>query len=359
MIVKNEEKVLARCLDSAAKWFDEVIIIDTGSTDKTRAIALGFTDHVHDLTWMNDFAQARQYAVNFATSDWVVWLDADDVLEGGKYIRQIIDQTPEDINCIQWRYVLGRDLHGNVMMELWRERAIRSSAKTHWQGKIHEVILFDEPMRAVKSSQVFVEHLPAPDLTNEGSGRNLQILLDEVETMQDSVEPRTLFYLANEYFDAKRWVEAIGVYERYVLLGSWDDEVYTALLRIAVCWRAQGLHMLAVEAALRSLAIHPTWPQAYFDLAQSQYYLQRWDYVIHWCEIGLEMQSPDTILFVNPMDWEFNWIVFYTNALYHVGMIQEALLWTQKALGIRPSDSYHLHNLTFFRSLTSEQELSN
>ena len=80
MIVKNEEDVLERCLDSVADLVDEIVIVDTGSTDSTREIAARYTDKIFDFPWRDDFAAARNESFAHASMDYCMWLDADDVL---------------------------------------------------------------------------------------------------------------------------------------------------------------------------------------------------------------------------------------------------------------------------------------
>ena len=67
MIVKNEEQVLARCLDSVADLMDEIIIVDTGSTDRTKEIAARYTDQIYDFAWIGDFSAARNFSFSKAT----------------------------------------------------------------------------------------------------------------------------------------------------------------------------------------------------------------------------------------------------------------------------------------------------
>ena len=80
MIVKDEEAVLDKCLKSVHDLVDEIIIVDTGSTDKTKEIAKKYTDKIYDFKWVDDFAKARNYSFSKATKDYIFWLDADDYM---------------------------------------------------------------------------------------------------------------------------------------------------------------------------------------------------------------------------------------------------------------------------------------
>ena len=81
MIVKNEQSILKRCLDSYAGIYDELIIVDTGSTDNTKEIAAQYTDKVYDFAWCDDFAAARNFAFSKASCDYILSVDADEELE--------------------------------------------------------------------------------------------------------------------------------------------------------------------------------------------------------------------------------------------------------------------------------------
>ncbi|HAX35323.1 MAG TPA: glycosyl transferase, partial [Tyzzerella sp.] len=80
MIVRQEEKALARCLEGIADAVEEIVIVDMGSTDRTKEIARQFTDKIYDFPWMDDFAAARNFSFSQAVMDYCLWLDADDVL---------------------------------------------------------------------------------------------------------------------------------------------------------------------------------------------------------------------------------------------------------------------------------------
>ena len=81
MIVKDEEALLGRCLESAKSLADEIVIVDTGSADKTVELARRYTDAVYFLPWQGDFSHARNFSFSKATGDYLLWLDADDVID--------------------------------------------------------------------------------------------------------------------------------------------------------------------------------------------------------------------------------------------------------------------------------------
>jgi tetratricopeptide (TPR) repeat protein len=144
---------------------------------------------------------------------------------------------------------------------------------------------------------------------------------------------------------------------RYLHVATWDDERYLAQTQVAALYRVQERYEPAIDADLQALKIWPHWPNAYFGLAQTYYFLQDWHKVVHWTEVGRAMPRPETIQVVNPMDYSFNWIIYYTNALYRIGAVQEAQEWTQRALEICPDAPWHRQNfLLFGRELHAAQQ---
>ena len=101
MIVKNEEANLAACLQPVAKLFDEIIVVDTGSTDRTKECARRFGAKVFDFIWVDSFAAARNESLRHATGHWILWLDADDRLDETNLpkLRRLLAELPEDNSC--------------------------------------------------------------------------------------------------------------------------------------------------------------------------------------------------------------------------------------------------------------------
>lgn len=160
MIVKNEERILARCLDSVADLVDEVIIVDTGSTDATKEIALRYTDKIYDFVWTDDFSAARNFAFSRATREYIYSADADEVLspENRERFRAMKEALLPEVEIVQMKY--GNQLeHGAVYNydEEYRPKLFKRQRSFVWVDPIHETVRL-EPV--VFDSDIVITHLP-------------------------------------------------------------------------------------------------------------------------------------------------------------------------------------------------------
>lgn len=160
MIVKNEERVLARCLDSIADLADEIIIADTGSTDATKKIAAGYTDKLYDFTWTDDFSAARNFAFSKATKEYIYSADADEVLseENRQRFRLLKETLLPEIEIVQMKY--GNQLQNGTVYnfdEEYRPKLFRRLRSFVWEEPIHEMVRL-EPV--VYDSDIVITHLP-------------------------------------------------------------------------------------------------------------------------------------------------------------------------------------------------------
>ncbi|MCB0001160.1 MAG: hypothetical protein KDH86_01300, partial [Anaerolineae bacterium] len=92
-------------------------------------------------------------------------------------------------------------------------------------------------------------------------------------------------------------------------------------------------------------------PDAYFGLAQTSYFVGKWADVVHWCDIARRLPAPETDHILNLAAYQHQWIIYYTNALYHLSRPVEALNWTERALSMQPDDPWHRQNAAFFAEL--------
>jgi len=177
MIVKNEEAVLARCLDSLQGIAEEIVIVDTGSTDRTKEIAAKYTDKIYDFTWVHDFSAARNFAFSKATMDYIYSADADEVLEE-KNRKKFLDfkqvLLPE-IEIVEMIYVNPEDC--NMVYNFTKEprpKLFKRLREFRWIDPIHETVALDP---VVYSSDIEILHLPE----NLHSSRDFQAMERELK----------------------------------------------------------------------------------------------------------------------------------------------------------------------------------
>jgi len=330
MIVRNEAAGLARCLDSIVNHVDEIVVVDTGSTDETRAIARRYTSVVIEYPWQDNFAESRQRAFNAATGQWILWLDGDDVVLDAVALRTACEQAPADVGALSCRYITGRDTLGRVTQEAWRERVVR--AGTHlWQGRAHEVLVPQTGLQHIRSEALTVEHKGKPARGFGGLERNIKLLSLELAS-QETPDPRTLFYLARDTMLCGRAAEALEYFARYLAVATWPPERYTAYLMVAQLQLQACNFSAARDALLDAQATLPALKDAYFALAELAYYQDNWQQVVHWCRAGMACAPEAVSLFGNPRAMQADWLIFYTVALWRLGRRDEARMWTERAL---------------------------
>ena len=209
MIVKNEEDVIARCLDSVSRCVDEIIIADTGSSDRTKEICRDFTDKIFDFEWTDDFSAARNFSFSKATGDYLMWLDADDVVSSEnigllKELKKTLAQKNPDV--VMCRYVTSFDENGTPLFSFFRERLLKRTANFKWEGFIHECI---SPRGNIIYSDFTVHHKK-----ERGAGdRNLRIFQKKI-SQGVKLDARNTFYYGRELCYNKMYAEGAAVLER-------------------------------------------------------------------------------------------------------------------------------------------------
>lgn len=160
MIVKNEEAVLARCLDSIADLMDEIIIIDTGSTDRTKEIAARYTSKIYDYKWTNDFSAARNFSFSKACMDYIYTADADEILDAANHERflRLKSVLLPEIEIVQMKYVTesGYDTVLNAKKE-YRPKLFKRLRTFTWVDPIHETVRLNP---VIFDSDIEILHKP-------------------------------------------------------------------------------------------------------------------------------------------------------------------------------------------------------
>ena len=234
MIVKNEEAVLERCLDSIAHLVEEIIIVDTGSTDRTREIASRYTDQIYDFPWHQDFSEARNFAFSKASMEYIYTADADEVLPSlsQQKFRQLKEAMLPEIEIVQMLYVTEFQYNtvSNFKKEL-RPKMYKRLRTFLWEGAVHETVRLTP---VIYDSDLEVHHFP----TSDHSERDFNLFLlsfDRSGALSDNLVSMyaTELFMAGkdqDFLNAESVFEKIYRKEKNPLL---QEKEAAVLIRIA------------------------------------------------------------------------------------------------------------------------------
>lgn len=281
MIVKNEEAYLANCLESAKNVVDEIIIVDTGSTDKTLEIASEFGAKIYHFDWVNDFSIARNAALQYVTSDWVLQLDADEVLtpESQVVLRRVIQR--DDLIGLMVKIVNHINLlDGNKeTIEHYTIRLFPRHPEIIYREPIHEQVkmrmegpdgtTFFLPMDRV-ISPIVIEHFGYNKKVVKDRGkcsRNLQILKNSLE--QDRKNAFQHFNLGITLAEEDRFPEALEQFQIALKMEKPTVNYYPAVLVYAAQIAAKlGKYDEALQHAKLAMELSPKLPDAVFQMGE-------------------------------------------------------------------------------------------
>ena len=219
MIVKNEEATLQRCLESVAGIPDEIVIVDTGSDDATKDIAGEFTSRIVDFEWVDDFSAARNFAFAQATMDWIMWLDADDVLlpdDRAKTLR-LKETLSAAVDAVSTLYHTAFDESGNVLQTSRLLRLVRRSKNFTWSGVVHEILGLETEFRYLNSDVVVTHMKPAGRSASEPSRSNLEIYEKQLAAGRQ-LRPAEVLHYARELQKNGEFARAIPQYLQFLEL---------------------------------------------------------------------------------------------------------------------------------------------
>ncbi|MCX6380318.1 MAG: glycosyltransferase [Armatimonadetes bacterium] len=282
MIVKNEERVLGDCLQSLRGWAGEVIVVDTGSTDNTVAIAERFGAKVYHFTWTNNFAEARNESLRHATGNWILWVDADDTVppESAREILSAAQNAPPHIVgfVIPVQFVEDGTSHGGTRVD--HVKLVRNVEGVCFEGRIHEQILpsLSRIGGEIARCNAVVLH-SGYDTTPEGQARkrerDMTILHLELQERPDHPFVRFCLGMTHHYMGEHE--EAILWLEKCLEVADPGDSIVRkAYALLAVSYREREETDRCLDTLNAGLAITPDDPELNFHLAHMLSSLQRY-----------------------------------------------------------------------------------
>lgn len=369
LIVKNEEENLDVCLSSIEKYVDEIVVVDTGSSDRTIQVAEkhGARVTLHTTTtnpesffmdlpgvvpgvpepfsgeaMLGDFGAARRASFAQARGEFILWLDADDVVDGASHIPEAVaGMRARQLDMGFLAYDYARDDQGRTYYRQWRERIIRRGC-ADWVNPVHEVLMPSRPVVSARFEGITVVHRRKAD-RKVTPNRNYKILLRQYAA-EKTHDPRTLFYLGQE----ARWVEparAAGFYEEYLASSGWPEEraaAHVALGSMLEFGQIEADPVRAYALANREYATaaseQPDNPDGLYGMARIAYLRGRWQDCVRYTEQAGKIGNTDSMLGANPLDRTYRPHVYYNHALSQLGRVEEAITSCKAGLAACPDD---------------------
>ena len=346
MIAKNEEKWLEQCLNSVKDIVDEIIVVDTGSTDRTKEIAKKFNAKIFDFKWVDDFSAARNESIRHATKDWILVLDADEVLdeEGLKAIKELVNDKENDAFLfLQKNYTNGHSIAGFVNEEhktngktyagwygSFIARLFRNKKGYEFQGTVHELVepSIEEKNGKVAAANVQIHHYgnSDPDAVRKKRQMYLEICKNKVKHKPDDssyFELGILYKENNDQDDAikslKKSIElnpkhSMAFYELGVIneqQKNYDEAIkyYAESLKIkessdafqslGVCYLKKGMLKEAYVNLVKAMLLNPNKYTIYNNLGAVQERLGNFESAVQMLEIATKLNPNNIIGFYN------------------------------------------------------------
>ncbi len=290
MIVKNEEHNIERALNSIKDIADEIVIVDTGSTDKTVEIARKYTDKVYFHPWKNDFSEARNNSLKYPTCEWVLILDADEEVsdEFKVNIRKFLEKLPRDVNTIYLPTIsyLDWDLKKTEVTSTPR---IFRNGTVYYQNIVHNQPVYKAKVAHANFSILHYGYIWTRKLKKQKYERTRNLIKEHLENTKS--ENDRLYYLIQLYkterIGGQRHLASKVAYETYQVLRNSSkvpaiafEFMYIFSLELSTV----GMFETAQELLEKVMSVVPKYPDPYFAMVFLCYKKQDWQGVLSWRE---------------------------------------------------------------------------
>lgn len=346
MIIKNEEAVLGRCLEAAEGIADEIIIVDTGSMDKSREIARSYGASVYEIPWKNDFAEARNVSFSKASMDYCMWLDADDVITAEEKKKLLIwkQETDGQKDILMLKYAVQYDEKGKPTYVYYRERLVKRTLHPLWRGRVHEVI---EAEGSTEYLDIMIEH---HSNKSEYSDRNLKIYREMLKA-GEALSVRNQFYYARELFYHKAYGEAVENFLKFLALpGGFVENQIEACRFCARACSMMGKSGMDLEFLYRGLTYRVPTGELCCDIGEYFFDRSKWEQAVFWYENALRVPFDETTGgFIQREYYEYIPCVQLSVCWYRIGDKKKAEAYHRMAGLYKPYGTEYRQNERYFK----------
>ncbi len=347
-ICKNEEKFVDRWINSM-KEADEIIVLDTGSTDKT-VEKLNKYEHVTVKTkviepWRFDIARNESLKLVPEDCDICVCTDLDEVFIKG-WRKELEKVWKKDTNRCRYIYNWNLDNNNNPTISFYYEK-IHSRNNYQWIHPVHEILKYNEKEKEnyVVTNNIILNHYP--DATKS---RSNYLSLLELSVKEEPTNDRNMHYLGREYMYHKEWKKSIKTLKKHLNLESatWKDERCASMRFISRCYQNLNDFSSAREWLLKAIKEAPYLRDPYMEMALLEYNQKNYKEVEKYCLKALRIQSHEKTYINEIFSWDNTVYDLLSISCYYLGKIDYAIYFIDKALEYTPNDKRLLENKKLF-----------
>lgn len=345
MIVKNEEETIARCLDCVKNFADEIIIVDTGSKDNTVNLVKEYTTKIFHFDWINDFSAARNFSFSKATCEYIMWIDADDIItdENIEKIKQLKTHLNKDVYML--KYAASFDKQGKPSFEYYRERIIKNCKYAKWNGFIHEAI---SPFGNIEYLDISIYHKKEKPTNPK---RNLKIYNYQIKNGR-KLNIRETYYYAKELYYNNYIFSAIKILNKFLKFKNrYYPNTIDAIITLARCYKNKNQTTKALTVLTKNLAsLYPT-SEYLCELGDTYYNNKNFKSAIPYYTAALTITKENNGIFYNNDYYYFIPLLQLSVCYYYTKNYSAAKKYFYLAKSTNSKHDLILQNEKYFKNL--------
>lgn len=306
VIAKDEIEQITRIITDYIPFFTEIDVAVDDQEAFDYLVKKYPQVNFYKYTWINDFADKRNFLADKCKSDYYFRIDTDDKIRNQENIQAIVDKAKaNNIDVVLMWYEYAKDKFGNIHAAHWRESIVKAHSRCIWKKKIHENVVPSDNvnLNTVIEKSIVIEHLIDIKEIDKKRTRNLKFLMDEYEATKDNPDPRTLAYLGRMLYPMGFLKEAKYFLEEHCKKSGWDADKMKSWCMLADIMSDLGDNKQAIGACFEAMNEGQNFPDPYLKLSEIYNKIGEWKKSIYWGNLGLHMEAPLSTTLYDPSSY--------------------------------------------------------